>query len=47
MITALNIHEWIFECIRISEEKIQMIQIEGAQRRVYIKFTDVEYMSKY
>jgi len=45
-ITALNIHEWIYECLHIPEENILMIQIDGVRRRVYIKFTDEEYMNK-
>jgi hypothetical protein len=41
-ITAFEIHEWIFAVLRIPEQTIQMIQIDGIKRHVYIKLTDNE-----
>jgi hypothetical protein len=38
-ITAFHIHEWIYEKLRLDEEDIRMIQIDGT-RQVFIKFTN-------
>ena len=43
-ITAYNVHEWIYETLRIQEDDIRMIQIDGPQRRVYIKFVNIYRM---
>jgi len=43
-ITAYNIHEWIYEALHIQEDDIRMIQIDGPQRRVYIKFVNTDQM---
>jgi hypothetical protein len=43
-ITAHDIHEWLHAEIRIQEQKVQMIQIVGIKRQVYVKLTDKEYM---
>jgi len=45
-INAFQIHEWIYECLQIPEVEIRMIQIDGAKRHVYIKFTEEQNMSK-
>jgi hypothetical protein len=37
-ITAYHIHEWIHEKLRLEEDEISMIQIDGPRRRVFIKF---------
>jgi hypothetical protein len=37
-ITAFHIHEWIHTALRLAEDDVQMIQIDGPRRRVYIKF---------
>ena len=42
-ITAYQIHEWLYEQLRLQEDEI-MIQIEGPRRRVYIKFVTNEKM---
>ena len=39
-ITAYHIHEWINEKLRLEEDEISMIQIDGRSRRVFIKFTN-------
>ena len=39
-ITAYHIHEWIHEKLRLEEDEISMIQIDGPRRRVFIKFTN-------
>jgi len=41
-ISALEIHEWIHAVLRIPEQKVNMIQINGTKRKVYIKMTDIE-----
>ena len=39
-ITAYHIHEWINEKLRLEEDEISTIQIDGPRRRVFIKFTN-------
>jgi hypothetical protein len=41
-ISAVNIHEWIFETLRLAEGDLQVIQIDGPRRHVYIKFKHAE-----
>jgi hypothetical protein len=41
-ITAYEIHEWIHAALRIQENKVSMIQIDGIKRQVFIKFVDTE-----
>ena len=41
-ISALDIHEWIHETLRIPEHKVSMIQIDDPKKKVYIKLTDSE-----
>ena len=43
-ITAHDIHEWLHAEISIQEQKVQMIQIDGIKRQVYVKLTDNDYM---
>jgi hypothetical protein len=38
-ITAYQIHEWIHEKLRLDEDDVRMIQVDGHRRKVYIKFT--------
>jgi hypothetical protein len=35
-ITTYDIHEWIYASLRIPEQNVQMIQIDGIKRQVYI-----------
>ena len=37
-IYAYNINEWIHEALRLMEEDIQVIKVDGPRRRVFIKF---------
>jgi hypothetical protein len=43
-ISAYQIHEWIYEQLKLREQDIRMIQVDGPWRRVYIKFCDYERM---
>ena len=36
-ITAWDIHEWIYESLKIPEHYVQMVQIDGIRRQVFIK----------
>jgi hypothetical protein len=39
-----QVHEWIFETLKLEEEDLRMIQIDGPKRHVYIKFNDEDKM---
>jgi len=41
-ITALHIHEWIYENLRLPEKDVRMIQIDGPGRREFIKLNTSE-----
>jgi len=41
-ISALQIHEWIHAVLRIPEQNVNMVLIDGTKRQVYIKMTDIE-----
>ena len=41
-ITALQIHEWIYENLRLPEKDVRMIQIDGPGHRVFIKLNTGE-----
>ena len=43
-ITAYQIHDLLYEQLRLQEDEIRMIQIDGPRRRVYIKFVTSEKM---
>jgi len=43
-ITAYHIHEWIYEKLKMQEDDVRVIQIDGTRRRIYIKFTKDERM---
>jgi hypothetical protein len=37
-VSALQIHDWMYENLKLPEEDVRMIQIDGTRRCVYIKF---------
>lgn len=39
-ISAFEIHEWIYEKLHIAEDSLNMIQIDGIRRHVYLKFVN-------
>jgi hypothetical protein len=41
-INAYDIHGWIYTSLRIPENDVQLIQIDGARWQVFIKLTDSE-----
>jgi hypothetical protein len=41
-ISAFNIHEWIVETLKLAEEDLYMIQIDGPRRHAYIKFKNAK-----
>jgi hypothetical protein len=43
-ISAHEIHEWIHDQLQVTENSVKMIQIDGTNRQVYIKFMDDEYV---
>jgi hypothetical protein len=36
-ISAYNIHEWVHSHLKLEEDQLRMLQIDGSRRRVYIK----------
>jgi hypothetical protein len=36
-ITAIEIHDWIYAKMEIPGQEVQMIQIDGTKRQVYIR----------
>jgi hypothetical protein len=43
-LTACEIHEWIHEVLRLPEREVQVMQIDGTKRLVYIKLIDNKYV---
>ena len=43
-ITAYEIHEWIYDLLRLQEDDVCMIHVDGPRRRVFIKFIKNERM---
>ena len=41
-ISAFEIHEWIHNHLRIPEQAVNMIQIDGTRRQVFIKLIEIE-----
>jgi hypothetical protein len=44
-ISADNIHEWINASLRLPDDDVEMVQIDGPNRHVYIKFMSNERMT--
>jgi hypothetical protein len=40
--TAYDIHEWIYATLRLPDSDVNMIQIDGIKRQVFIKMTNIE-----
>jgi hypothetical protein len=36
-VSAFEIHEWIYDQLRVPEQEVQMLQIDGPRRQVFIK----------
>ena len=45
-INAWDIHEWINEALNIPEQEVQLVQIDGIQRQVFIKLSTSEQVIK-
>jgi hypothetical protein len=41
-ITAYDIHEWIYATLRLPDSDVNMIQIDGIKRQVFIKMTNID-----
>jgi hypothetical protein len=38
--SACDVHDWICEVLRLPEDEVRMIQIDGTKREVFIKLAD-------
>ena len=45
-ISAFDIHEWIYEQLHVPENAVNMVQIDGPRRQVYIKFADFKHLQE-
>ena len=45
-ISAYNIHDWIHDNLRLAEEDVRMVEVDGPKRIVYIKFTEEERLKE-
>ena len=45
-ISALDIHDWIFEKLAIPETEVRMIQIDGIKRQVFLKVNNAEVLEE-
>jgi hypothetical protein len=43
-VLAYDIHEWVYETLRLHENEVVMIQIDGTRQHVYIKYRDPQKM---
>ena len=41
-ISAFDIHDWIFEQLHVPEIAVNMVQIDGPRRQVYLKFANLQ-----
>jgi hypothetical protein len=44
-LTAFDIHEWIHSQLKVSENSVTMIQVDGIRRQILIKFTDLHFVN--
>jgi hypothetical protein len=44
-ISAYDIHEWIHETLKLPEDDVNMVQIDGSSRQVFIKFESADHMA--
>ena len=42
-ISALDVHEWIYEKLQIPESELRLVQIDVPRRQVYIKLNSIGY----
>jgi hypothetical protein len=45
-LSGFEVHEWISKVLRIQEEEVLVIQIDGQQRKVFMKLTDRASVTK-
>jgi hypothetical protein len=45
-ISAFDIHEWINDTLRILEQEVTVIQMDGPKRQVYIKMEDIRRVNE-
>jgi len=45
-INAFQIHEWLYETVRLTKDDVRVIQIDGSLRKGYVKFVNSERMMR-
>jgi len=45
-INAFQIHEWLYETVRLTEGDVRVIQIDGPVRKMCVKFVNSERMMR-
>ena len=45
-ISDFEVHEWIYDTLRLPQQEVRMIQIDGARRNVYIKLSTNEHANE-
>jgi len=45
-INAFQIHEWLYETLRLTEDDVRVIQIDGPLGKEYVKFVNSERMMR-
>jgi len=45
-INAFQIHEWLYETVRLTEDDVRVVQIDDPLRKLYVKFVNSECMMR-
>jgi hypothetical protein len=45
-ISAFDIHEWIHDTMRLTEADVEMVQVDGAKRQVFVKLREFNKMQE-
>ena len=45
-ISAFDTHEWIYKQLHVPENAVNMVQVDGPRRQVYIKFAEIQCLQE-